>query len=312
MVVYCRKGLSLVRRKSRRHKQLEILSYRYDLVEDEHAELANLNRGYEGELEFDRVLADEFNDLNFIHIKDYCFKVGRNNFSSTKAENSIDREVQIDNIIIAGDRVITFEIKNYNFDLKYDDGHWAYLNGRKFSDPLIQIRLQKSYLQKMIEDLGSNLKVFSTLVFVNPEQTIYNLPEHPEIIVRSNLLKKLRKVLFENRYDYSRLLERFKARELPESQYQGDIGVLFEELNAGVFCEECGGKLMRMTLRFFRCNKCNINRTTLKMLNRLIYELKTLNSNWKITPSLINKFSGKEISESCVRKHKEAGNIELK
>lgn len=108
-VVYYRKGLSLVRGKSRRHKQLEILSYRYDLVKEELAELENLKRGYDGELEFDRILSDEFNEVDFIHIKNYCFKSSRENFSSTKSEHSIDREIQIDNIIIAGERAITFE-----------------------------------------------------------------------------------------------------------------------------------------------------------------------------------------------------------
>lgn len=301
-----------MRYKSRRQKQLEILSYRYDLVEEELGELANLKGGYEGEVEFDRILEEEFNDVDFIHIKDYCFKIGRNNLSSTKSENSIDKEVQIDNIIIAGERIITFEIKNYNFDLKYGDGQWTYMNGKKFSDPLNQIRTQKNHLQKLIEELGSTLKVFSTIVFINPCQTIYNLPEHSEIIVRSNLLKKLKKVVWENRFDYSGLVEQLEKSRLPESQYQGEVGVLFEALKPGVFCEECGSRLIRVNLRFFECSKCNINWTALMMLNRLIYELKTLNRNWIITPSLINKFSGKEISESCVRKHKEAGNIDLK
>lgn len=301
-----------MRNKSRRHKQLEILSYRYDLPEADLIELENLKRGYEGELEFDGVLEDEFSQLNFVHVKDYCFKVGRKNFSSTKSEDSIDREIQIDNIIIAGDRMITFEIKNYNFDLKYDDGQWSYMKGKKFSDPLIQIRRQKNDLQELAEDIGFNIKVFSTIVFINPHQTIYNLPEHSEVIVRSNLLKKLKKVLWENRNDYSGLMEQLEVRRLPESQYQGDTGVLFENLKTGVFCEECGGKLTRVNLRTFGCTECNINLSALTMLKRLIYELEILNRSWKITPATINKFSGKEISESCVRKHKMAGSIVLK
>lgn len=300
-----------MRDKSRRHKQLEILSYRYDLPEAESVELESLKRGHEGELEFDRLLDDEFNDVDFIHIKDYCFKVGRVNFSSTKSDNSIDREIQIDNIIIAGDRIITFEIKNYNFDLKYGDGQWTYLNGRKFSDPLIQITRQKNDLQELIEELGFSIKIFSTIVFINPDQTIYNLPEHPEIIVRSNLLKKLKKVLWENRHDYSVLRERLEARRLPESQYQGDVGVLFEELKTGVFCEECGGRLEKKSNYNYFCQTCNRVLPILSVMKQMIYEMKILNNNWKITAALLHNFSGKSISESYVLKYKKAGKIKF-
>lgn len=290
---------------------MEVLSYRYDLVEEELVELENLKRGHEGEIEFDKILADEFNDVDFVHIKDYCFKTGKKSISTTKSEASIDREVQIDNIIIAGDRVITFEIKNYNFDLKYGDGEWTYMNGSKFSDPLIQIRLQKSYLQKMFEDFSSNLKVFSTIVFINPEQTIYNLPEHPEIIVRSNLLKKLKKVLLENRHDYSRLLERLEARRLPESQYQGEVGILFEELKLGVFCGECGEKLHKKSNYNYFCQSCNQLLPILTVIKQMIYEIRTLNKEWKITASILHKFSKKSISESCMLKYRKTGKIKF-
>ena len=300
-----------MREKSRRHEQLEILTYRYDLPSADLVELENLRRGYEGELAFDKILEDEFGDVGFIHIKDYCFKVGKVISDSTKSESSIDREIQIDNIVIAGDRIITFEVKNYNFDLKYDDGHWTYMNGRKFSDPLVQVRRQQKELMELVEDFGFDIKIFSTVVFINPHQTIYNLPEHPEIIVRSNMQKKLKKALLENRYDHSELRARLESRRLPESQYQGEVGVLFEELKAGVFCEDCGERFEKISLRYFRCNKCQVKKTTLTILKRLIYELTILNRSWKMTPTVICKYADYSISESCIRKHKKAKSIEL-
>ncbi|WP_052254758.1 nuclease-related domain-containing protein [Salinicoccus sp. YB14-2] len=298
-----------MRKKSRRHKQLKILTYRYDLPKTDRVELENLKRGYDGELEFDRVLTDEFGDVDFIHIKDYCFKVEGEHLESTKSESSIDREIQIDNIIIAGDRVLTFEVKNYNFDLKYGETHWTYINGRKFSDPLIQIRRQQNTLQELIEAFDLAVKVFSTIVFINPNQTIYNLPEHPEIIVRSNLLGKLKKVLWENRHDYSELRAHLEARQLSESQYQGEVGVLFEELKPGVFCGACGERLERITHLNFLCVRCNKISTKLSAIKRLVWEMKTLNNSWIINPSILSQLSGGEISEGCVRRHVKEGNI---
>lgn len=298
-----------MRKKSRRHKQLEILTYRYDLSEEDLIELENLRKGYEGELTFDKVLEDEFGDVDFIHIKDYCFKIQRGSSVSTKSESSIDREIQLDNIIIAGDRMITFEVKNYSFDLKYDEGHWAYLNGRKFSDPLIQIRRQQDALQELVEEPGFTVKVFSTIVFINPDQTIYNLPENPEIIIRSNLLKKLKQVLRENRNDYSKMIKYMEARRLPESQYQGEVGVLFEELKTGVFCGECGERLHKRSNYNYFCESCDRIIPILTVVKRLIYEIGTLNMNWKITASILHKYSKESISESCMLKYRKAGKI---
>ncbi len=283
--------------------------YRYALQEADLIELENLRRGYEGELAFDKVLEDEFGDVDFIHIKDYCFKVGRGTSGSTKSESSIDREIQIDNLIVAGDRMITFEVKNYNFDLKYDAGHWTYLNGRKFSDPLIQIRRQQNALQELVEEPGFTVKVFSTIVFINPDQTIYNLPEHPEIIVRSNLLKKLKKVLRENRHDYSKLKKYLEVRRLPESQYQGEVGVLFEELKTGVFCGECGERLHKKSNYNYFCQSCDQIFPILTVIKQMIYELRILNVNWKITASILHKFSKESISESCMLKYRKADKI---
>lgn len=297
-----------MRNKNRRHRQLEILSYRYDLSEADLNELKVLAGGYAGEIEFDRILEEDFGDVEFIHLKDFCFKVGRSG-SQTKAESSVDQEIQIDNIIIAGDRMFTFEVKNYNFDLIYAEGQWTYENGRKFGDPMLQVGRQKAALQGFLDKAGFSINLYGTIVFINRDQTIFRLPDNPEILVWSNMRKKLRKVLHPNRYDHSDLIGRLEAERLEESQYQGDVGVLFEELKTGVFCGYCGGQAVRHNQQKFRCLRCDGVWTTLSAIERLIYEIKTLNRTWKMTPTMINRFSGGEISESCVRRHRNKSHI---
>ena len=297
-----------MRNKSRRHRQLEILSYRCDLSEADLNELKVLAGGYAGEVEFDHILEEEFGDVEFIHMKDFCFKVGRNG-SQTKAESSIDQEIQIDNIIIAGDRMITFEVKNYNFDLIYVEGEWTYENGRKFGDPMLQVGRQKAALQSFLDKVGISISLYGTIVFINRNQTIFRLPDKPEILVRSNMRKKLRKVLHPNRYDHSDLVGRLEAERLVESQYQGNAGVLFEDLKRGVFCGDCGERAVRHNQQRFRCLRCDSTCTPLEVIKRLIYEIKTLNRTWEITPTIINRFSGGEISESCVRRHRKKSHI---
>lgn len=299
-----------MRNKSRRHRQLEILSYRCDLPEADLNELKVLAGGYAGEVEFDCILEEEFGDVEFIHMKDFCFKVGRSG-SLTKAESSVDKEIQIDNIIIAGDRMLTFEVKNYNFDLIYVEGQWTYENGRKFGDPMLQVGRQKVALQGFLDKAGFSISLYGTIVFINQNQTIFRLPDKPEILVRSNMRKKLRKVLHPNRYDYSDLVGRLEAERLVESQYQGNAGVLFEDLKTGVFCGDCGGSLLKRSNYNYDCVQCAKVWPVLMVVKNLVEEIKVLNRTWKISPSKLHKYSGGAISESCILKYKKAGKIDI-
>ncbi|CAM4337675.1 nuclease-related domain-containing protein [Lacicoccus alkaliphilus] len=299
-----------MRNKSRRHKQLEILSYRYNLSEEDLTELKRLASGYAGEVEFDHILEEEFRDVAFIHLKDFCFKIGRNG-SLTKAESSVDQEIQIDNIIIAGDRMLTFEVKNYNFDLIYVEGQWTYENGRKFGDPMLQVGRQKVALQEFLDKVGFSINLFNTIVFINRNQTIFRLPDKPEILVRSNMLKKLRKVLHSNRYNHSDVVGRLETERLVESQYQADVGVLFEDLKTGVFCRDCGGRLLKRSNYNYDCVQCAKVWPVLMVVKNLVEEMKVLNRTWKISPSKLHKYSGGAISESCILKYKKAGKIDI-
>jgi len=299
-----------LRNKNRRHRQLEILSYRYDLSEADLNELKVLAGGYAGEIEFDRILEEDFGDVEFIHLKDFCFKVGRSG-SQTKAESSVDQEIQIDNIIIAGDRMFTFEVKNYNFDLIYAEGQWTYENGRKFGDPMLQVGRQKAALQGFLDKAGFSINLYGTIVFINRDQTIFRLPDNPEILVWSNMRKKLRKVLHSNRYDHSDLIGRLEAERLEESQYQGDVGVVFDKLKTGIFCGDCGGRLMKRSNYNYDCVQCSKVWPVLMVAKNLVEEIKVLNRTWKMSPSKLHKYSGGAISESCILKYKKAGKIDI-
>ncbi|MCD2136603.1 nuclease-related domain-containing protein [Salinicoccus halitifaciens] len=299
-----------MREKTRRHQQLEILHARYMLPAYEKDELHKLEAGFIGELEFDGIIEPFIKGSNIIHIKDYSFHpedvLGR----STKSREDASH-VQLDNVVVAKDFLYTFEIKNYSFDLIYKDGKWYFENGSEFASPLLQVARQRDMLGKMLYGFGSDIRMFNVVVFINANQTIFNLPAAGEIIVRSNLHKKLSKAMAGNHYDHSRLVSRLEERKIDVVKYQRDTTVEFRELAKGVFCKGCGRKLMRRNRDWFRCAPCGVDIPILDAARRLIHELKVLNRSWKVTPSLVQAFSDGEISEFYVRSNVKRGRLGL-
>lgn len=299
-----------MREKTRRHQQLEILESRYELPAYEKDELQKLEAGFAGELEFDGIIESFIKGSNIVHIKDYSFHPEDVSGRSTKSKEDASH-VQLDNLVVAKDFLYTFEIKNYSFDLIYKDAKWYFENGNEFTSPLLQVAKQRDTLGKMLYGFGSEIRMFNVIVFINANQTIFNLPAANEIIVRSNLHKKLAKAMAGNLHDHSRLISRLEERKIDVVKYQRDTTVGFRELRKGVFCGGCGRKLMRKNRDWFRCGGCEVDIPILDTAARLIRELKVLNRSWKVTPSLIQAFSDGEISEFYVRSNVKRGRLEL-
>lgn len=299
-----------MREKTRRHQQLEILESRYELPAYEKDELQKLEAGFAGELEFDGIIEPFIAGSNIVHIKDYSFHPEDVSGVSTKSREDATH-VQLDNVVVAKDFLYTFEIKNYSFDLIYKDAKWYFENGNEFASPLLQVARQRDTLGKMLHGFGTEIRMFNVVVFINKRQTIFNLPATSEIIVRSNLHKKLTKAMAGNHYDHSRLVSRLEERKVDVVKYQRDTTVEFRALTKGVFCGGCGRKLMRKNRDWFRCGPCETDISILAAAARLVYELKVLNRSWKVTPSLIQAFSDGEISEFYIRSNVKRGRLEL-
>ena len=293
-----------MREKTRRHQQLEILNRRYKLSSYEKEELLKLEAGREGEMIFDGILENFIAGTNIVHLKDYNFYPEEIDSRFLTRSKEGEAHVQIDNVVLAKDFLYTFEIKNYSFDLSYKDSRWYFENGNEFSDPLVQVTKQRNMMSRLLGSFSHQIRMFNVLVFINENQTIYNLPSTNEIIVRSNLRRKLSKAMVNNHYDYSGLVADLESRHLTVLKHQGDTTVEFRNLDKGVFCVKCGDRLARVNRNRFKCGRCGIDTPILVAANQLINEIKVLNQSWTLTPSLLQLYSDGEISEAYVRANK--------
>lgn len=298
----------ILRYKPLKLEQLEILKCRAEVVGDEMNELGNLKLGWEGEGELDRLIDLKIDGRHSIHLKDYRFSVNEDVVDSLKVSRS-SSEVQIDNILITGDRVFTFEVKKYNFDLVYSDTVWTFTGGDKFKNLMQQVSRHNDALRSLLKKFGSDFEVYSCLVFINPKQTIYNLPYGKNILTYSGLEKFLDRIVRDNHYSYDRLIDFLDSRRVTKSLYDGKAKVELESLGGGVYCADCYRELERIGRKWFTCSPCNEKFDLLSVSRRLIDELRILNSDWTINSVVLEKYSGYQVSSSYIRRQKRLGNL---
>lgn len=279
------------------------------LNSNEKKNLGKLRAGFSGELKFDKILESFIRDLDVYHLKDYRFKINEVR-GALKVANG-NSEVQIDNLLVAGDQIFTFEVKNFNFDLLYRAKTWSFVGGQEYKDLSMQVNRQRTSLDHMLKTNDYNYAITSHLVFVNSRQTIYEMPNLENLIVPSNMSSRLSNVCRSNKYNHYRLLELLENRRLEKSMYDLPVNVEFEELGAGVFCDECEGKeeLERKSIYNYTCSTCNTSFNKLEIVNGLIDEMRTLNADWEITPERLARLSGYAVSSSIIRRYKRAGKI---
>ena len=300
----------ILRYKPLKLEQLEILKCRAVVADDEVNELGNLKLGWEGEGELDRMIDERVAGRDCVHLKDYRFSVNQAGDDSRKVTQS-SSEIQIDNILITGDRVFTFEVKKYNFDLVYSDTVWTFTGGDKFKNLMQQVSRHNDALRFLLRQSGhgADFEVYSCLVFINPKQTIYNLPYGKNILTYSGIEKFLDRIVRDNHYSYDRLLDFLESRRLTKSMYGGKAKVELEALGGGVYCENCYRELERVNRNRYDCSKCLESFSLLTVTRRLIDELKMLNEDWKLSSYLISKYSGHHVSASYIRTQKRLGKI---
>jgi hypothetical protein len=291
---------NLLRAKPLKLEQLSILNTRTELSHEEKRELDYLMTGYLGELSFDSILDNFIKETNSIHIKDYRFNT---NLSSTnRTTTSQSPEVQIDSLLLTGNSIYTFEVKNYNHDLIYGEEDWAQLNGELLKSPMIQISRQNQELLKLLNNIPDQTKIFSSIVFINPTQTIYNLPFGKNILVFSNLKSFLKRNIKNNRREWGDLLSYFETRRTLKSIYNYKVNINLNTLRPGVFCKECYTALSRESKYRYQCKKCLTTIHTLDVIKRLCEEIKIINPEWPVNAAIISQLSGGQVSKSHINK----------
>ncbi|GAM15360.1 NERD domain-containing protein [Mesobacillus selenatarsenatis] len=261
--------------KSNELKMLDWLAPRMEFTEKEKQRHYSLRKGFEGEIKFDIWM--EALEIEHLTLNDLLLEVGGTTF-------------QIDSLIIIQDAILVFEVKYYEGDYYYEGERLKKINGSEIKDPLLQLQRSISLLRQLFESLGFRLVIESSVVFINPEFTLYQSPKDATIIFPSQLnryMKKLNKRQSKLTNLHRKIAEKLLQLHQTDSPYKRVPRYDYDQLAKGLMCEECHHPMNRTEKKEFVCSHCGTHEKIDAAVMRSIEEIRLLFPERKLTTALI-------------------------
>jgi hypothetical protein len=270
--------------------KLRILNKRMQLSDEEKRYLSNLDKGYKGELQFDAMT--ETLTSSCLILNELLLEVEKTTF-------------QIDALIIFSGTLYIFEIKNNQGDYLYkQDALTSITTGVTIKNPLDQLNRTRLLFKKLINQLGYNFKIQGSVVFVNPEFTLYHAqPDLPFIFPTQ--IKRLHDNLNNQPGNISTNHYKLAAKLVSLHQIESSNSKLpafsYDELKKGVTCLACESFEVRVDGHKLFCTMCGHNEKVELAVLRSIYEIQLLLPEQPLTTPIVQEWcnvitDGKRIS----------------
>lgn len=272
------------------HDLLNLLSKRIKLPSEIQTTHKRLRTGYAGEKTFFDNLGENITS-QAIRLFDLHFKV----------DNS---ECQIDSLIIFQNKLLLFEIKNYQGNYVIHNHDWYTLSNLKMRNPLHQVQRTELLLNEFLKQHQISLNVEAYLVFVHPSFFLYQAPVNNQIIFPSQLSPFLKKLnnhpthLTKRHHDLVRL---FHEKQLATSMYESIPVFEYEDLEKGIVCKKCQHFMKRETQVLLSCRGCEYVSDINSAIIRSVDEYHLLFPKKRITVSDMSHWMNGEVSPYQIR-----------
>lgn len=208
-------------------KLFRSINARMNLGVKEKQQYINLEKGYEGEVEFDKMVAQL--DSEYLILNDLLLECQGSLF-------------QIDSLLISLDTLYLFEVKNSEGDYVVKGSIWSSITGAEIKNPLNQLERSESLLRRLLQQFHSSLTINPYVVFVNPEFYLYQAPVNKSIIFPTQL-KRLMRNLDKNKANvndkHMQLARKLLSEHRTLSPYTRLPHYSFEEMKKGILCGCC-------------------------------------------------------------------------
>lgn len=273
------------------------LYIRSNLSESELSYFWTLEKGYEGEQNFDALIQNLKGEYVLLH--DLLFEVNNTHF-------------QIDSLLLSSEYIYLFDVKNYEGDYIIDsDNKWYSIhkkNSKKeIKNPLHQLDRCETLLKRLIQNLGYNTSIVPNLAFINPHFYLYQVPlEHPiiffaqiERFMNQMNLQLKNSVIKEKHYQ---LAKKLVSHHIVESPFIRKPEYSFEQLRKGIYCKCCHSFNISSNPKTLVCCICGFKESIETAVLRSIDEFKVLFPNKKITTAVIHEWCKNLKSEKTIRR----------
>lgn len=280
------------RNKSNYLRAIEALDKRMKLADEEAVHLMNMQKGYEGEILFDS-LVKEFLDVDVLVLNDLLFTEKGSTF-------------QVDSLILTGDKVLLFEVKNYTGNFQFNSHHLLTFSGKEVGNPLNKLDETSTKMRQVLSKWNVNLTFDPALIFVNPAFTLYNAPTGSPIIfptqIREHLSRMNQRTLPLSK-KHHQLADKMIKEHQNESAFQQKFpNYTYDVLKKGLWCNECGFPDLTITQRTCFCKACGHRASVEAIVLHQVEDFRLLFPDSKITTPTMYEWLGSTIPIARIRK----------
>lgn len=269
---------------------LSLLHNRKPLCESSYSKYNQLMKGHDGEQQFFKRLKAAVHPSAII--------------INNLILHSDDSEVQIDSILIVDNNIYLFEVKNYYGDYLIKDDLWYNIkNKQEIRNPLLQLNRSRYFIQKIIQQQNFKFNLYTYLIFINQQFTLYMPSPNKSIILPTQLnrfLTHLSNQPFKHEKHHMQLLNYLINNRLEKSSYMTLPEYTFNQLKKGITCKKCNEFLVRYNKSNMKCSICRKVTKITDSLIKAIEEFQILFPTKKITTSIIYEWCGKIVSKKTI------------
>lgn len=237
---------------------------------------SNLEKGYLGELEFDRIAASQLSD-DWLAVNDLLLE-------------HHNRIFQIDSLLLRNGKIFLNDVKNFDGDYLMKDDNWCTASGKEVDNPLKQLDQCESRLRQLCHALGFSFPIESRLVFVNPEFYLFQAPLNLPIIYPAHLNLYMNQLKMKSGKVTERdfkLAKKLASLHMKKSPFSRVPSYRYEQLKKGIACASGDGFMRVSNKETLVCSKCGCIESVETAVLRNVAELKRLFPDLKITTFVV-------------------------
>ncbi|QQK76392.1 NERD domain-containing protein [Salicibibacter cibarius] len=271
-------------------KYFRLLEGRMHLSPEEKRQYTNAQKGFEGEMTFDRWIEQNLSTDHLL-IKGLLLEHKGELF-------------QIDTLLIFSWQIYLFNVKNHTGDYYINGEKWHFISGAEIKSPFLQLQRSDFLLRQLLRKLGTNAPIEPSLVFIHPEFILYNAPPQLPIIFSGQLNRfkeKLNGKPSKIEQKHERLAERLISSHLEDSPHTRWPDYDYQQLKKGVTCTKCAA-FMSDNERKWICAGCGHEEDNETAILRSAKEYQFLFPDRKMTTNVISEWCGINGSKKKIRR----------
>ncbi|MDG5786645.1 nuclease-related domain-containing protein [Evansella sp. AB-P1] len=275
---------------SQEQQLMHLLNYRVSFTEKEKKYFWKMKKGFEGECQFDELLAKSVPNENCLVLNDLLLEHNNTQF-------------QLDSVLLSTSTIYIFEIKTFEGDYYIKNGEWFFCKtNNAITNPLHQMQRSETLLRQLLQQQGinSHLPIQSNLIFIHPEFTLYHSSIDSPIIFPTQLNRFMndlgKKITVKPNQRHMQLAEKLKSMHISRPSFDNIPKYNFETIKKGIACASCrslhvhligGTKFQKIC-----CKTCGHLEGVDVSILRAVKEYKLLFPDRKVTTSEILQWCG--------------------